>query len=354
MSVELFLSQASDLRPHFTIPAVARSAGHPDALARGLAEATAAALEDFEARQGNSSAVFSLQATVLLPGITAPRFGGGKVVSPMRVLLAGTSALLPNRRLEDLTEVAHVTCAAWCQENLRFVDPRRHLAVELFVRDPGNLRTPTLGVARAPLAASQYLAGETLDIVASREFRERFPEAGDDAEAKALASDSHLTIHLSLAFMDQAVHSARAYFARKEEIGLYILERIRALPTAFDRIDVLVNEGDVEEREEDGCYLTVLGTSADGRRPGRADAAPEGEATSHHAEQFAQMILSRIRGVRAAVVRLEEDDAGVIHRAFVRLELLEGTTLDAVRPAVLEMLPLRAKPSRSLDPNTWT
>src|SRR6185436_5814821 len=113
----------------------------------------------------------------------------------------------------------------------------------------------------------------------------------------------------------------------------------RALPTDFDNIEILVNESDVEGKDEEGCLLTVLGTTADGRRPGRADAAPEGEALSSNADQFAKTILARVRGVRAAVVRLEEDDRGDIRRAFVRLELLPEATLDSVRPAVLEMLP---------------
>lgn len=350
MTVELFLSQASDLRPHFTIPAVARGPGHPDEIARGLASAASAALEGLELRGADGRAAFTLSSTVLVPGVAVPRFGGGRIASPMRVLLAGTASPLPRHGHDELCDAAHRACQAWCRDNLRFVDPARHLAAELFVRHPGVVRTSTLAVARAPLAASQYLAGETIGLVGSREFRSEFPEAGDDAEAVALAAGQHLTIHLSLAFVDRGVHSERAYMARKEEMARAILDRIRALPTDYDHIEVRINESDQEGRDEEGCYLTVLGTSADGRRPGRADAAPEGEATSAHAREFAQTILARIRGVRAAVVRLEEDDLGDIHRAFVRLELAEGTTLDAVRPAVFEMLPLQGKPSRSIDP----
>jgi S-adenosylmethionine synthetase len=354
MSVELFLSQASDLRPHFTIPAVARSSGHPDEIAAGLARAAADALEQTEIRAGSPRASYALNASVILPGIAVPRFGGGRMGAPMRVLLAGTGSPITNRNHSELSEIAHQACVEWCQEHLRFVEPKRHLAVELFVRNPGIVRTPTLAVARSPLAASQYLASETVGIVTSEAFRKEFPEVGDDVEASALASETHLTIHVAIAFVDSLVHSARAYAARKDEITHYLMERIRSLPTDFDNIEILVNENDIANREEDGCYLTVLGTSADGRRPGRADAAPEGEATSPHAHQFAKTILGRIRGVRAAVVRIEEDDLGDIHRAFVRLELLPGTTLQSVRSAVLEMLPLRGKPSRSIDPNQFT
>jgi S-adenosylmethionine synthetase len=354
MTVELFLTQASDLRPHFTIPAVARGVGHPDEIARGMAEAAAAALEEEGSRAGVPHTVFSLGSTLLLPGIAVPRFGGGRTGQPMRAYFAGTGPSLPQRTHAELGEVAHAAAMKWASDHLRFVDPVRHIATELFARNPGIVRTPSLAVARAPLAASQYLASETVGVLSSEEFRKAFPEVGDDVEASALATGPRLRLHVAIAFVDRQVHSARSYFSKKQEIQQYVLDKIRALPTDFDSIEILVNEDDVEGKEEAGCLLTVLGTTADGRRPGRAGAAPEGETTSVHAQQFAKMILARIRGVRAAVVRLEEDDGGEIRRAFVRLELEEGTTLEGVRSSVLELLPLREKPSRSIDPNLFT
>lgn len=351
MSVELFLTQASDLRPHFTIPAVARSAGHPDEIARGMADAAAAALETEAASRGVSHPIFSLGCTTLLPGIAVPRFGGGRSGQPMRVVLAGTGTDVPDRKHADLAEVAHLACQHWAREHLRFVDPARHLAVELHVRNPGHLRSASLAVARAPLAASQYLGSEAIALLQTEEIRKRFPEVGDDCEARALAIEARLVVHLTVAFLDRHVHSARGYAARKEELAHVVQERLRALPADFDTIEVLVNENDPPAREEDGCLLTVLGTTADGRRAGSADAAPEGETTSSNAAQFASALVARIRGVRAAVVRLEEDDHGEIRRAFVRLELQPGSTLEAVRGAVLELVPLRTHPARSADPD---
>ena len=173
--------------------------------------------------------------------------------------------------------MAHRAVVGWARDHLRFVDPSRHLSTELTVRNAGIVRTAWLAVARAPLAASQYLASETVGVLTSAEFRKQFPEVGDDVEASALAVGPNLRLHVSVAFVDQFVHSSRAYFARKDEIVAYVLQRIRSLPTDFDAIEVRINETDVESREEAGCHLTVLGTTADGRRPGRAESAPEGK-----------------------------------------------------------------------------
>lgn len=350
MSVELYLSQAGDLRPHFTIPAVALSAGHPDSIARALTRVAEEAMEEELARQGMSGEAFSLRSSILLPGVATPRFGGGRVSYPMRMLWVGTGPRVADLKKNELEEMARRACSQWIRGHLRWIDPERDLSFELLTRDPCGVRSTFISVARAPLAAGQYLAQEVVGIATSEEFRRQFPEVGDEVQCSTLASGPKLRVEVTIAFVDRNVHSERSYFIRKKEIEGVLYEKLRALPMEFDIIEIVINENDRERAEESGILLTCLGTTADGRRPGRSEAAPEGEATSHNANQFAKSILSRVRGVRAAVVRLEEDDHGEINRAFVRLELLPGVTLEAVRPSIHELVPLRTRPSRSMDP----
>lgn len=351
MTAELFLSQASDLRPHFTIPAIARGVGHPDEIARGLAAAAATALEERATRDGVREGAFALGTSILVPGIALPRFGGGRTGAPMRIVLAGMGPKVPGSPLGELEEVAHAACARWIRTNLRFVDPERHVAFELTLREPPAARSDAIGIARAPLSASQYLATEVVSLTQADDFRLRFPEVGEDVEASALAIEGSLRVHVAMAFVDRLVHAERSYFVRKVEIGEYLQEKLRALPTDFDRIDVTVNPDDRRGEGEVGLFLTVLGTSADGRRPGHADPAPDGERTSPHAESFVKAILARVRGVRAAVVRLQENERAEIDRAFVRVELHPGTSFDAVRSAIQELVPLQDRKSRSIDPH---
>ncbi len=349
MTAELFLSQARELRPRFTIPALARSAGHPDEIAGGMAEAVAGALEDEARRSGLQDPVFSLGATVLLPGIAVPRFGGGRTGLPMRLVVAGSGRRVPALSHARLGEVALRASQDWARANLRHVDPRRHLAAELHLRDPGTARSTSIGVARAPASASQFLAQEAVALATGPEFRRQFPEVGDEVEASALAEESTLRMRLSIAMIDRHVHSERAYFLGRKAMEAFLLEKVRALPSHFDRIELHVNPDDEPGRGEEGCLLTVLGTTADGRRPGHCNAAPEGETTSTHAEAFARMLTDRVRGVRVAVVRLEEDDRGEIRHAFVRLELDAGISLETIRPAVAELVPQRALRTRRID-----
>lgn len=319
-------------------------------MARALTRVAEEAIEEDLARDGITEDVFSLRSSILLPGSVTPRFGGGKVHFPMRMMLVGTGPKVPDTKKTELEEMARRACAQWIRGHLRFADPERDFTVELFARCSGLLRSRSLSIARAPLVASQYLASEVVAITSSDEFRMQFTEVGDEVECSSLACDARLRLNITMAFVDRNVHSERSYFVRKKEIEQYLYEKLRALPTEFDNIDICINPADRERSEESGILLTCLGTTADGRRPGRADSAPEGETTSRNADQFVKSILSRVRGVRAAVVRLEEDDHGDITRAFVRLELLKDATLEAVRPSIHELLPLKTRPSRRIDP----
>ncbi|HKE00499.1 MAG TPA: methionine adenosyltransferase [Planctomycetota bacterium] len=350
MTAELYLSQAADLRPHFTIPAIARGIGHPDEIAAGLARAAALALEEEAAKSHVPDPMVTLDASMLLPGAAAPRFGGGRMTLPMRVVLAGLTSGMPRRTVGELEEVALQACKRWIGDHLRDADPERSLSLELHLRDPGSVRSRSIAVARCPISASEYLAGECVKHALSGEFRRRFPEIGEDVEASALAIGSTLRVQAAIAFVDRLVHTERSYFARKTEIERALAEKLRELPTDFDRIDVEVNPDDRAGEAEAGIFVTVLGTSADGRRPGRAEQAPDGERTSAHADSFARAIIARVRGVRAAVVRLEEDDRGDIRHAFVRVELEPGTALESVRPAIYEIVPLEERRSRKIDP----
>ncbi|MFN0207123.1 MAG: methionine adenosyltransferase [Planctomycetota bacterium] len=349
MSVELFLSQAAELRPQFTIPAVARSAGHPDEIARSLVRVAEEALDEELERQGVRGETFSLRSSLILPGAAQIRFGGGKQTLPMRMLLVGTGPQIPDAKKNELEDLARRACSQWVKGHLRFVDWARDLSIELTLRCRGGARSAYISIARAPLAASQYFAQEIVALGTSGEFRSLFPEAGDEIEVSTLGAAGRLRVNVVIPMVDRFVHSERSYFLRKKEIETYFFEKLTSRPAEYDRVEIVMNPEDQPGAGEAGLLLTVLGTTADSRRPGTADGAPEGETTSLHAREFARSIVSRIRGVRAAVVRLEEDDRGEIRKAFVRLELLEGVVLDSVRAAVNELVPLRTHPARLTD-----
>jgi S-adenosylmethionine synthetase len=106
------------------------------------------------------------------------------------------------------------------------------------------------------LAAERYLN--------SPEFKQRFPEAGEDVKVMGYRRNRELILTVALAFVDRFVPDARAYFARKQEIQASLEAYLAGEQRTLDRITVSLNMLDDPARGEGGMYLTVLGTSAEG------------------------------------------------------------------------------------------
>jgi S-adenosylmethionine synthetase len=96
----------------------------------------------------------------------------------------------------------------------------------------------------------------------SKEFKQRFPESGEDIKVMGFRTNNSLHLTVSMAFVDRFISNEKDYFDKKarilEEINRYVTAN-----TSFENISVQLNTLDVRGRGLGGLYLTVLGTSAD-------------------------------------------------------------------------------------------
>ena len=74
-------------------------------------------------------------------------------------------------------------------------------------------------------------------------------------------NENNLELTIAMAFVDSHVDSEEKYFKRKEEMLQAVSEFHKK--TDFDKIEISMNNLDVENKGIEGLYLTVLGTSAD-------------------------------------------------------------------------------------------
>jgi S-adenosylmethionine synthetase len=96
----------------------------------------------------------------------------------------------------------------------------------------------------------------------SKEFKQRFPESGEDIKVMGFRKNNDLSLTVAMAFVDRFVASEDEYFEKKAKI-LEEIHKFVAVNTDFDSVDVELNTLDVPGRGLGGVYLTVLGTSAD-------------------------------------------------------------------------------------------
>ncbi|MEM0333318.1 MAG: methionine adenosyltransferase [Candidatus Aenigmatarchaeota archaeon] len=116
-------------------------------------------------------------------------------------------------------------------------------------------------VGYAPLTLLEKSVLELEKYLNSKEFKNNYPWSGEDIKVMGLRDNSNFIFTIAMAFVDRFVNSEEDYFKKKEEI---IEEIKKFLSNNFGiNAKIYLNTLDEKGKKEEGCYLTVTGTSAE-------------------------------------------------------------------------------------------
>jgi S-adenosylmethionine synthetase len=284
--------------------------GHPDTICDSIADRFALNLTQYYLKKFNQIFHFNVDKALLVAGETKPKFGGGKVLKPMKIFFGDRATYRIGSEEIPLEEILKQSVYSWLKENLRFVREEnvevisevKHGSQELtsiFKRKeeylPANDTSALVGYA--PLTTLERSVLELEGYLNSKDFKKNYPESGEDIKVMGLREDNSFTYTIAMAFVDRFVKSEDDYFRKKDEIK----EEIRRfLNEKFGiKAELYLNTLDEKGKGEEGCYLTVTGTSAEvadsgevGRgnrvngvialnRPAGSEAAPGKNMVSH-------------------------------------------------------------------------
>jgi len=257
--------------------------GHPDTICDSIAEAVSRELCGVYLELAGRVLHHNVDKALLVAGVSEPRLGGGRVLEPMRLILGDRATDDWEGHTIPVAEIAEAAAVRWMREHLRDVDPEQHLRVEsalrpgsaqlsgLFAEDRVRANDTSVGVGCAPLTETEELVLTADRVLHAPAFRELFPEAGEDVKVMAVRNGGRLEFTVAVAFVDRWVPSEGAYFDRKAALRSHLREVLASElsgSTGIASLGVTLNALDREGRGEDGLYLTVLGTSAEGADSG--------------------------------------------------------------------------------------
>lgn len=310
-----------------------KGAGHPDTLTDAACEAASVALAKAYIETYGAVRHFNVDKGLLIGGRTHPRFGGGAVMQPFKLIVCGRAAN-PAQRL-DLRALVQRAAVQQLQRSIR--SERAEFSVECELREGSAqlqqiyaaghysvANDTSFGVGYAPLSQLEALTLEVAALLRSPDFRKQFTAAGDDFKIMAVRRMGELSLTVALAIVDADLRGVREYFEVKSEMRSYLLSR------AGSACGMVINAlDDPHAKDERGLYLTVTGLSAEmgddgqvgrGNRvnglitPGRAmslEAAAGKNPRSHVgklynvlAKHIAETICAEIEEVREATVQL--------------------------------------------------
>jgi S-adenosylmethionine synthetase len=258
---------------------------------------------------------------LLVAGQVERRFGGGKVVEPMQLIIGDRAT--PVKEF-DIGELAVETAKGWFREHLAEVDPDRHVAFRVELKGGSEELAGIFGetsalaqandtsaaVGYAPLTDTEQLVLQAERFLNGPDFKRRYPESGKDVKIMGVRQGSRLDITAAMPLLDRYIGDEAAYYRKKEEMGEVLSAHLRSRSGKLDEINVKLNTLDRPGKGLAGIYLSVLGTSAED-----ADSGEVGRGNQVNGV----IALNRPRGSEAAAGKNPVSHVGKIYSVLTHL-----------------------------------
>ncbi|MEW6740807.1 MAG: methionine adenosyltransferase [Nitrospirota bacterium] len=319
-----------------------KGTGHPDYMCDSMMDAISVALSKEYIKEFGTVLHHNIDKGLLAAGRTDKRFGGGRVLKPMELIIGDRATFRAAGKKIPVAEIAIDASKKWIKENLRFVDPERHLKyrvvlapgseelTDIFLR-PGKVRPAndtSAAVGYYPLSPAEKIVLELERYLNSKKFKDKYPETGEDIKVMGLRRGNILDLTVAMPFIANYIRSEKNYFERKSVVQKDMMRFVNGFK-GFKGIEVHFNTLDEEGRGLGGIYLSLLGTSAEdadsgqvGRgnrvnglismnRPLGTEAAAGKNPVSHvgkiynvFAHKIAKEIYEKIEGIKEVYVLL--------------------------------------------------
>jgi len=348
--------------------------GHPDTMCDALAEEFSRALCEFYLERFGTILHHNVDKALLRGGSASAHFGGGEVLEPIDVYLAGRAVTQVGDIRVPVEQLAIDSARSWLETHLHALDPVRHVRIHCLVR-PGSVALSTLfgrrddevplandtsfGVGFAPLSALEQFTLRLEQELDSPDFIREHPSHGEDVKIMAVRAGPRLSVTLARAFVAAHVPTLSAYASEKQALETMVRRAAATLP---GEAEIRVNAADSLDGSD--IYLTVTGTSAEsgddgevGRgnranglitpfRPMSLEALAGKNPVNHvgklyniAARRIAEQVVSEVTNVVAADCQLVSRIGAPITRPeFASVSVRTTDDLAKIRPRVEEIV----------------
>ena len=249
--------------------------GHPDTICDALAEELSRNLCREYLRRFGSILHHNVDKALLAGGRAEPQFGGGRVLGPIKIYLAGRAISRLGGDVIPLQEIAVEGSRSWLRANLHALDPKRHASIQILIQ-PGSAdlsalfsRRPhgdsplandtSIGVGYAPMSSLEQLVLAIERHINPPNGSRSRPAWGEDVKVMGVRTGNVVQLSIACAMIGSYLSGLEDYFSEKQLLAELV--RDLAAQYGFKEVDIAVNAAD--DRTTGAVYLTVTGTSAE-------------------------------------------------------------------------------------------
>ncbi|MGQ9780788.1 MAG: methionine adenosyltransferase [Nitrososphaeria archaeon] len=247
--------------------------GHPDTLIDGACESVSLALCDYYEGQFGKILHHNVDKGLLVGGQSHPRFGGGVIVRPIYILVAGRAIreyrLGGRLHRVPVEDIAREAIRGFIQRTIRNLDVDRHVCIHFKIRNPssdlsylsekGIANDTSIGVGFAPLSETEKITLGIENYLNSAEMKKSFPEIGEDIKVMSMRKKRDLDVTVAMATVDKYVPDRDHYISVVQEVRNKLLDRF----SAGSPLNVSIKINNADDYKNNSFYLTVTGTSAE-------------------------------------------------------------------------------------------
>ena len=247
--------------------------GHPDSLADGIAESISQALCRTYLEEFGAVLHHNTDQGEVVAGESAPKFGGGKMIRPIYVLIDGRAT----KHFEGVTistdAVAVEAAHAYIHKILPELNLQRDVIIDCRLgtgstdlRDvfkPCQGRIPrsndtSFGVGHAPFSEVETITKSSAAYIDTK-LRKKYPAIGQDIKIMGLRDRDTITLTIACAIVDKYCADIKEYVEYMD----ILKEHICTVAKKSTKRKVVVHVNTADDIKNESVFLTVTGTSAE-------------------------------------------------------------------------------------------
>lgn len=244
--------------------------GHPDSISDGIAEAVSRALCKEYLERFGAVLHHNVDKNLLTCGRSNPKFGGGEVLEPIQVILAGRAVDNVDGEPFPSEEVAIKAAKEYLHKVLPHLDVASNIEIDckmgpgsvdlqhVFNREGAPKANDTsFGVGFAPFSELETVVLDVERFLNSAKYKKQMPALGPDVKVMGLRIEEHISVTIAGAFVSSLVPDLDHYLSLKEQV----IDDVKKLVSREAELpfDVFLNTADDVKKKS--VYLTVTGTS---------------------------------------------------------------------------------------------
>ena len=247
--------------------------GHPDSLADGIAESISQALCKTYLDEFGYVLHHNTDQGEVVAGESCPKFGGGRMIRPIYVLLDGRATRQFNGITIPTDAVAVEAAHTYLHKILPELNLNRDVIVDCRIgtgstdlRDvfkPNQGKAPrsndtSFGVGHAPFSEVETIIKNSADFIDTK-LRKKYPAIGQDIKIMGLRDKDTITLTIACAIVDKYCADIHEY----QEYMELLNEQITAVAKKSTKRKVVVHVNTADDIKKKSVFLTVTGTSAE-------------------------------------------------------------------------------------------